>query len=73
MSRYLIRLKAKIGQKPIPYELPKLPKAGFDSFDSDLGRGSSRNDGLPDPAETEIEERMGMAANAFARLQCRSS
>jgi hypothetical protein len=78
MSRYLARLKAKIGQKSIPYELPKLPKGGFDSFGSDLGRGSSRNDGLPDPDETEIEERMGIAANsvsepyldAFGRLQC---
>ena len=78
MSRYLTRLKAKIGQKPIPYELPKLPKGGFDSFDSELGRGFPRTDGLPNPYEPEIDERMGMAAesvpepylDAFARLQC---
>ena len=78
MSRYLARLKAKIGQKPIPYELPKLPKGGFDSFGSYRGRGFSRNDGPPDPDEAEIEERKGMAAesvpepylDAFARLQC---
>jgi hypothetical protein len=49
MSRYLARLKAKIGQKSIPYELPKLPKGGFDSFGSYPGRGFSRNDGPPGP------------------------
>jgi hypothetical protein len=78
MSRYLARLKAKIGQKPIPYELPKLPKGGFDSFDSYPGRGFPRNDGPPGPDEAEIEERKGMAAgrvpepylDAFARLKC---
>jgi hypothetical protein len=50
MSRYLARLKAKNGPKPIPHELPKLPKEGFDSFDSYPGRDFSRNDGAkPDP------------------------
>jgi hypothetical protein len=78
MSRYLARLKAKNRQDPIPYELPKLPKGGFDSFGSYPGRGFSRNDGPPGPDEDEIEERKGMAAgsvlepylDAFARLQC---
>ena len=64
MSRYLARLKAKIGQKSIPYQLPKLPKGGFDSFGSYQGRGFSRNDGPPGPDEAEIEERKGMAAGS---------
>jgi hypothetical protein len=63
MSRYLARLKAKIGQKPIPYELPKLPKGGFDSFGSYRGRGFSRKgmaaESVPEPY-----------LDAFARLQC---
>jgi hypothetical protein len=38
MTGYLARLKAKIQEKPKPHELSKLPKAPFDSFDSDRGR-----------------------------------
>jgi hypothetical protein len=38
MNEYLARLKAKIQEKPIPQELTKLTKGGFDGFVSDRGR-----------------------------------
>ncbi len=46
MNEYLARLKAKIQEKPIPQELPKLSKPPFGSFGSDQGRHVCRNDAL---------------------------
>jgi hypothetical protein len=44
VSTYLERLKAKIQQKPIGGELPKLSKAPSDSFRSSSSRRISRTD-----------------------------
>jgi hypothetical protein len=77
MNEYLARLKAKIQEKPIPQELTKLTKGGFDGFVSDRGRHVFGIDKLPEPDPVEIEERKGMASDsvperyldAWARFQ----
>ena len=80
MNEYLARLKAKIQEKPIPQELTKLTKGGFDGFVSDQGRHVFGIDKLTEPDPVEIEERKGMApgsvperyldARARFQLQC---
>ena len=77
MTGYLARLKAKIQEKPIPQELPKLSKPPFDSFGSDPGRHVSGIDRPAEPVEAELEERKGLAKDsvperyldAWARFQ----
>jgi hypothetical protein len=77
MNEYLVRLKTKIQEKPIPQELTKLTKGGFDGFVSDRGRHVFGIDKPPEPDPVEIEERKVLAADsvpepyldAWARLQ----
>jgi hypothetical protein len=79
MSRYLARLKelTQSGEKPLPEDPTKPPKAPFVSFGGCVGRCIPESEALSDDEEIEVEERAGIAMgsvpelylDAWARLQ----